>query len=163
MTRRGATGYDCTYCGMNATDMDHVIPRSYAALEGEDTRSKEDCVPACMECNGLLSNNMVITIAGRAGYLVSRLADRHKKLLETPDWSNEDLEELEGRLRTHVKSLQLKKKLVKARISYAQSVSLMVDLTIEGVWDSQSSSLKKIADNHPASDSTPISYSGRGI
>ena len=50
-----------------------------------------------------------------------------------------------------------------ARISYAQSVSLMVDLTIEGVWDSQSSSLKKIADNHPASDSTPISYSGRGI
>ena len=143
MTRRGATGYDCTYCG--------------TALEGEDTRSKEDCVPACRECNGLLS------IAGRAGYLVSRLADRHKKLLETPDWSNEDLEELEGRLRTHVKSLQLKKKLVKARISYAQSVSLMVDLTIEGVWDSQSSSLKKIADNHPASDSTPISYSGRGI
>ena len=141
--KRGASGYDCTYCGMNATDMDHVIPRSYSMLEGEDTRSKEDCVPACRECNGLLSNLMVITIAERAGYLVSRLVDRHKKLLDSPDWSEEEFEELEGRLRKHVKSLQTKKKVIKARIAYAQSVSLLTDLTIAGVWDSQSNSVKK--------------------
>jgi len=86
---------------------------------------------------------MVITIAERAGYLVSRLVDRHKKLLDSPDWSEEEFEELEGRLRKHVKSLQTKKKVIKARIAYAQSVSLLTDLTIAGVWDSQSNSVKK--------------------
>jgi len=39
--------------------------------------------------------------------------------------------------------LETKKKVIKASIAYAQSVSLLTDLTIAGVWDSQSNSVKK--------------------
>ena len=83
---------------------------------------------------------MYITVSARALYLVGRLLERHKKLLSSPDWAPEEFEELTGRLLKHVKSLQTKKKLIKARIEYAKSVSEMTELTVEDVWDSQQSS-----------------------
>jgi len=134
--------YDCTYCGMRASCLDHVLPFSYSSPIDERTRSsysKSDCVPACKECNGLLSNLMYITVADRAMYLVGRLTEKNKKLLDSPDWSEEDYEELSGRLLEHVKSLQTKKKILKARIDYAKSVSQMADLSPLGVWASQDS------------------------
>jgi hypothetical protein len=72
-------------------------------------------------------------------YLVGRLTEKNKKLLDSPDWSEEDYEELSGRLLEHVKSLQTKKKILKARIDYAKSVSQMADLSPLGVWASQDS------------------------
>jgi glycerol kinase len=82
---------------------------------------------------------MYITVADRAMYLVGRLTEKNKKLLDSPDWSEEDYEELSGRLLEHVKSLQTKKKILKARIDYAKSVSQMADLSPLGVWASQDS------------------------
>jgi hypothetical protein len=132
--------YDCTYCGMRATCLDHVIPRSfdYAGERTHDT-NKQECVPACAECNSLLSNLMYITVADRARFLSDRLQERHRDLLSAPDWREEEYEELSGRLLHHVKSLQTKKKLVRARVDYAKGVAKLVNLTIEGVWASQES------------------------
>ena len=140
MSYQGANGYDCTYCGMNATDMDHVIPKVYSQVVG---RSREDCVPACRECNSILKDWIVDTIADRAGYVARVLSEKHRSLLASPEWNAYEYEELEGRLLKQVKSLQTKKKVVKARIGYAESVALMAELTIEGVWASQDSQLKK--------------------
>jgi hypothetical protein len=82
---------------------------------------------------------MYITVSDRALYLAGRLEDRHRKVLSSPSWTEEEYEDLSGSLLKHVKSLQTKKKLVRARIDYAKSVSEMKELTVEGVWDSQQS------------------------
>ena len=136
--------YDCTYCGMRATCLDHVVPRSYNSATERDAsdRTKRDCVPACTECNLLLSNFMYITVSDRALYLTGRLEDKHKKVLSSPNWTEEEYEDLSGSLLKHVKSLQTKKKLIRARIEYARSVSEMKELTVEGVWNSQQSNAK---------------------
>ena len=41
------TGKSCIYCGKPSESIDHVIPRSQGGLN-----SKENCVPACLSCNG---------------------------------------------------------------------------------------------------------------
>ncbi len=41
------TGNSCIYCGNNSESIDHVIPRSKGGLS-----ITENCVPACLSCNG---------------------------------------------------------------------------------------------------------------
>lgn len=144
MSQQDLSGYDCTYCGMNASCLDHVVPWSYenhGRRPAQRVTNRKDCVPACQECNGLLSNFMYITIAERALYLSGRLQVKHSKLLKAPDWEPEEYEELSGRLKKQVKSLQTKKKVTQARVAYAKTVAEMSDFTIEAVWESQNSSL----------------------
>ena len=45
------TGKSCIYCGKNSESIDHILPRS----QGGQTIT-ENCVPACLSCNGLKSN-----------------------------------------------------------------------------------------------------------
>jgi len=41
------TGHSCIYCGRPSQSIDHVIPRSAGGLT-----VRENCVPACLCCNG---------------------------------------------------------------------------------------------------------------
>ena len=41
------TGKSCIYCGRPSESIDHVIPRSQGGLS-----TTENCVPACLSCNG---------------------------------------------------------------------------------------------------------------
>ena len=45
------TGKSCIYCGKNSESIDHVLPRSKGGLS-----ITENCVPACLSCNGHKSN-----------------------------------------------------------------------------------------------------------
>jgi hypothetical protein len=127
--------YDCTYCGMMANARDHIIPHSF--IKGtEQTRefSRDTTVPACTECNSLLSNLMYTTIASRAAYLVNVLRIKYKALLKSPDWSEDEYEELSGNLLKEVRHKQTKKKIIQARIAYAEGISLLEKLTPANVW-----------------------------
>ncbi len=46
------TGKSCIYCGKTSESIDHVLPRSQGGLS-----ITENCVPACLSCNGDKSNN----------------------------------------------------------------------------------------------------------
>ena len=46
------TGERCIYCGNISESIDHVIPRSQGGLS-----VTENCVPACLSCNGLKSDS----------------------------------------------------------------------------------------------------------
>ena len=46
------TGNSCIYCGKNSESIDHVIPRSRGGLSSTD-----NCVPACLSCNGSKTDN----------------------------------------------------------------------------------------------------------
>ncbi|KGG13360.1 MULTISPECIES: HNH endonuclease [Prochlorococcus] len=45
------TGESCIYCGNPSESIDHVLPRSKGGLS-----ITENCVPACLACNGDKSN-----------------------------------------------------------------------------------------------------------
>ena len=46
------TGKRCIYCGKNSESIDHVLPRSKGGLS-----ITENCVPACLSCNGNKTDN----------------------------------------------------------------------------------------------------------
>ena len=41
------TGKTCIYCGNNSESIDHILPKSRGGLS-----VTENCVPACLHCNG---------------------------------------------------------------------------------------------------------------
>ncbi len=41
------TGNSCIYCGNHSESIDHILPRSKGGLS-----TTENCVPACLSCNG---------------------------------------------------------------------------------------------------------------
>ncbi|BEV35413.1 HNH endonuclease signature motif containing protein [Synechococcus sp. M16CYN] len=45
------TGKSCIYCGQLSESIDHLVPRAKGGLS-----VTENCVPACLSCNGLKSN-----------------------------------------------------------------------------------------------------------
>ena len=46
------TGNSCIYCGKSSESIDHVLPRSRGGLS-----ITENCVPACLSCNGSKTDN----------------------------------------------------------------------------------------------------------
>ena len=48
------TDQSCIYCGIQSESIDHILPRSRGGLS-----VTENCVPACLSCNGLKSDTDV--------------------------------------------------------------------------------------------------------
>ena len=48
------TGKSCIYCGKPSESIDHVVPRAKGGLS-----VTENCVPACLSCNGQKSDSDV--------------------------------------------------------------------------------------------------------
>jgi 5-methylcytosine-specific restriction endonuclease McrA len=46
------TGHSCIYCGDQSESIDHVHPKSQGGAS-----VTENCVPACLACNGLFADN----------------------------------------------------------------------------------------------------------
>ena len=46
------SGNSCIYCGKTSESIDHVLPRSRGGLS-----ITENCVPACLSCNGSKTDN----------------------------------------------------------------------------------------------------------
>lgn len=135
--------YDCCYCGEPGTCLDHVIPVSYNTNSRKRKNkttgavNKQQCVGACNECNALLSNYFIPTIAGRAEYLSDRLAQRYHRVLVLPYWSEEEIQELGRNQRSYVIKEQLERSIVLDRIRHCNTIALLEDMSIADYWDKQ--------------------------
>lgn len=128
--------YDCIYCGMTAESRDHVVAHSYESNSVSKDWSHDKIVPSCKECNCLLSDLFLPSIAERADYITGILKVRYRKLLSSPDWSQKELAALGKRLRDYVKGEQNKKRTVQMRISYAELMANNTCLTPQAYWES---------------------------
>jgi len=129
---------DCIYCGERAAHRDHVIAYSYNSSNRKRTAKDYPCdeiVPACQECNLLLSNFYLPTIAERAAYLAKTVTKRNKKVLESPDWAKEDIKELGYGLRKNIQSMQFNRGILKDRIAHMENMSKNDTLTPTDYWD----------------------------
>jgi hypothetical protein len=113
----------CVYCGDAATEKDHIIPYSYAGMcsvrSGKAGNYAGETVPACKDCNSWLGSRMILTVAERKKAVARSLPKRYAKLLKAPNWTLEELEEIEQSLRTAIETTAKKKAAIKRRIRWA--------------------------------------------
>ena len=64
------------------------------------------------------------TVDTRAAYLVGAMERRFKKILQTPEWSEEELDDLGYAMRTEVENSLKMKETVQNRIKHANLVAL---------------------------------------
>ena len=91
------TEKSCIYCGKPSESIDHILPRSKGGLS-----NTENCVPACLSCNGDKSNNEAFYWYRRQKFYDPRRA------MAIRAWS-------EGDIRLAVRLLQWAKPLIKPK------------------------------------------------
>jgi hypothetical protein len=107
----------CLYCGQWADTRDHLVP---TAVADRQVRHSVPAVPACHECNCLLSDRFLPDVKARRLFIAQRLAARYQKLLRIPEWAPADLAELGPKLRRHIQSDLAKKRHTLLRIAWAE-------------------------------------------
>ncbi len=109
-------GTPCTYCGGIATVNDHVVSVELLRPQGGTTYYQEGdwVVPACNECNLMLSDRMLHTVPLRAAFLYKRYLDKYRKLRTTASWTDEEIEELKGTF----KQLVIETRLIQAELDH---------------------------------------------
>lgn len=130
----------CTYCGAEGGGYrDHVIPVSYTST----IRSfhKGATVPCCKECNSTLSDKMYCSVPDRAKYLFDRYTYKYKKLLETPSWSDDELEEMSNTLKKGILDRLAKREIVSDRIDRLHLVSLGFDIWTNDIYSANAMAL----------------------
>lgn len=85
----------CYYCGEAATEEDHLFPQSIGHGVGER-------LPACSECNGLLSNRHPDSHLKRLHWLLEELREMYADAIEATTWHTEEVESLGGLVAAHI-------------------------------------------------------------
>lgn len=108
----------CAYCSDIATQWDHVPPKKWRprlVLAGvTDYPFKR--VPACADCNRILSGHPVFTVPERRAFVRANLWRRHERLLLAPGWQRVDLDTLGPGLRQYVDAMQVRRRHIQQRI-----------------------------------------------
>lgn len=89
----------CVYCGRRASTKDHILPRNWT---GESVRSFTAIVPACGTCNSMLSDTLTPSINQRRAVAHARARRKYARLLNMPEWDEEQLHGVEGSLREYI-------------------------------------------------------------
>lgn len=113
----------CTYCGDEATDLDHVVPWSF--ISAQDRRKGGDSpgvrTHACRECNSILGAKFFPTFLERAQYVREKLARRNARWLGMPKWDEEELDELRPTFRRVIGAAEEMSRAAKRRVSWMYS------------------------------------------
>lgn len=109
----------CVYCGNPAQSDDHWPPRSLTP--------HGYILPACIECNELASDDEPRDFRKRAELVISRLKRKYSKILNSPDWTLEEIEALGGNLRKEIEDwrnvkLNLNRRVAWNAIAYIASI-----------------------------------------
>ncbi len=96
----------CIYCGDPATDVDHIPAITWLYALGSEHFKKFPIitVPACKRCNGWLSDKPFHTIRQRKGYIATRLRRIFDKVMSSPKWEDEEIEEMGAMFKTFLRN-----------------------------------------------------------
>lgn len=114
----------CYYCGDDAETKDHIIPISYyysGKREGRHLTAKygkENLIDCCKECNSLASNKVFNNVEAKKEYIQDKIWNKYKKIINMPEWTDEELNELEGYLRKSIKIKILARRWILNRVNY---------------------------------------------
>jgi hypothetical protein len=105
----------CIYCGLEATQRDHLIPEPWS---GPAIRPHVLTVPACRECNNSINDSLTFSITKRREIAHEHIYRRHGKWLRCKYFTNEELEEMGPNLRSTVHEGHIMRAITEARVSW---------------------------------------------
>jgi hypothetical protein len=125
--------YDrCVYCGCAATELDHVFPVSIARkldLGNKSLMRKLKraflLVPCCGDCNRTAGCHPFLGVKEKRTFIQSRLQERHKKILKSRIWDDDELEEITGNLRREIIKTMRNRLILEYRITYPHQKSVV--------------------------------------
>jgi hypothetical protein len=116
------SGDGCHYCGIPADTYDHVPSLSKVHALGLECFEKEGVrlwiVPACRECNSILSADNCDTVGERKKLIKKKLASRYSRYLKSAKWTPKELDELGYNLRQAIEQGADIKEWVRRRIDW---------------------------------------------
>lgn len=110
--------YICYYCSSYANTKDHCPAICYVEFF---PNHEKVMVRSCILCNGLLSSNPFHTLESRCYFLLKKYKSKYKKLLNSVDWNDDEINELEYSLKSKILSFSNNKSLINKKINYLQS------------------------------------------
>ncbi len=118
----------CSYCGEFATTLDHVLPVSAAAklydviiADRARYRYGLKVVPCCHDCNTRLCNRFFTCIRDKRKALARLLHKKHRRLLGTYDWQEDELGHMGRMLHDFIESRDSKRRVIEDRIRFARN------------------------------------------
>ena len=97
----------CFYCGSLADSRDHCPSLFNARCYPDEERILFRC---CYLCNSLLSNKFLLRPLPRLEFLKTKYKKRWKKDIDLPDWTDEEIDQLQGELKREVIKARKRKK-----------------------------------------------------
>ncbi len=118
----------CYYCGLPADAIDHTIPQGLLKImellddDVSEALLKElpwlTQVPSCGQCNSVLGSRIFPTMRERKEAVKSYLRKRYARILKTPLWTEEEIDDLGYNLKRMVQNRQNLKQVVAQRIRW---------------------------------------------
>ena len=100
------SGSVCVYCGCPADSVDHGPPINVVHSLGVENLRKQGirlwAIPACRECNTILSYDNGLTVEDRKKELKRKLKRRYKRYLKVAHWGTEEMEEVGPTIRRFI-------------------------------------------------------------
>ena len=132
--------HECAYCGWTGDTRDHVPALSIYWLGNRKRANssipvnKKKVIPACKECNGILSNFFINSIRERAEYLSDALERKYNKLLNQPFWTEEEIDKMGDSMKHFIKAKAIKRQIVVGRLTHLGQISRFGSITPEEYW-----------------------------
>ena len=92
----------CFYCGDTPIAQDHIIPWSMLSLLDHSGNDKGPKTPTCTQCNSILSSYYFDSLHERCLYTKQYLSKKYNKISKIPDWQPSDIQQLNGKLKSHI-------------------------------------------------------------
>jgi len=114
----------CFYCGEYANTKDHIIPVSFYYNGGRKGKhltaeyGKENLIDSCHECNCIANNKIFNNKYEKKDYIQERLKIKYRKIINSPFWSDEEINEMGRTLRKEIIIQQLARKWILNRLSH---------------------------------------------
>jgi hypothetical protein len=95
---------------MVGNSVEHFPPKSVT--------HKGFLLPCCRECNAYAGTSYAFDFDSRINFVREKIEKKNAKYLKMPIWTEEDLEELSGKLRRSVKLCQEKRRIARKRLAW---------------------------------------------
>ncbi len=106
-------GFLCVYCGEEANTKEHYPPKSFCKWGV--------IAPSCDHCNKTAKHFHPFNIERRILFIKSQIRKKFNKALNMPDWTQQEIEQLDWKLRTIILTGLEDKRCAQRRLSWDSS------------------------------------------
>lgn len=110
----------CIYCGRPAGTRDHLLP---VTNTGVALRRHVLTVPACGECNSIISDRYAPSITARRAVAKAGIRRKHRRKLDVYEYTDKEIEEFGPGLKPTILRAASEKQRVLDRLSYPDDLT----------------------------------------